>query len=268
MTQKSLPWYFRDNLVMPIVALNAIVLTIHEFYDPSQIWFWIDYVCVLFFAVEIAYKYRIYKREGKWQSVWDIFDLVIVVLSLPILLMPFLPIPDLSGIMVLRLGRFFRLFRLMRFVPDSHRLIEGISRALKASVGVFLALVLFNLIMGLIAALIFGHAAPEEFGDPAIAFYTMFKVFTVEGWYEIPDSLLALETFQADGWQVFIRAFFGILVVSGGILGFSLVNAVFVDEMVMDNNAGVEERIDHLTEEVRQLRALLADAVPGFDQDR
>jgi len=245
---------FRDKFVMSVVVLNAVVLVIHEFYDPHTIWFWIDYACVLFFTVEIAYKVNSYVRKGTWWSSWDMFDAVIVVLSLPILLMPFLAIPDLSGIVVLRLGRFFRLFRLMRFIPDSSHLVQGIRRALKASIGVFLGLILFNVILGLVAALIFGKSAPEHFGDPAIAFYTMFKVFTVEGWFDVPEMLLQLEAFHSTGWQLFIRLFFGLAVVFGGILGFSLVNAVFVDEMVMDNNQGLETRLDALREEMRMLR--------------
>ena len=254
MEATGLLFIFRDKFVMTIVVLNAVVLVIHEFYDPHSIWFWIDYACVVFFTVEIAYKIHCFAKKGAWWSSWDVFDTIIVVLSLPILLMPFLAIPDLSGILVLRLGRFFRLFRLMRFIPDSSHLVQGIRRALKASIGVFLGLILFNLILGLVAALIFGKTAPEHFGDPAIAFYTMFKVFTVEGWFDIPEMLLQLEAFQSTGWQLFIRVFFGLAVVFGGILGFSLVNAVFVDEMVMDNNQGLEQRLEAMGEELRLLR--------------
>lgn len=260
-----MPLIFRDNIVMTFVVINALVLTIHEFYDPHPIWFWIDYFCVVYFLFEISFKIKNYRETGSWQSSWDIFDLVVVALSLPILLMPFLAIPDFSGILVLRLGRLFRLFRLMRFIPDSHRLMEGIRRALKASVGVFLALILFNLILGLIAALIFGKAAPDRFGDPGIAFYTMFKVFTVEGWFEAPEALLQNEAFTDPFWQFFIRSFFGLSVVFGGILGFSLVNAVFVDEMVMDNNADLESKVDQLTAEIQALRQSLLEQAETAD---
>lgn len=256
---QELPPIFRDRFVLSVIVFNSIVVTIHEFYDPSPIWFWIDYGCVLFFLVEVAFKLRRYRKTGFWQGGWDLFDVIIIGLSLPILLMPFLAIPDLSGVVVLRLGRLFRLFRLMRFIPDSHHIMVGISRALKASVGVILGLILFNLILGLVAAMIFGKEAPELFGDPAITFYSMFKVFTVEGWFEAPETLLTMAAFNSPFWQFFIRTFFGLAVVLGGILGFSLVNAVFVDEMVMDNNAKLELKIERLTEEVRLLRANLQE---------
>jgi len=50
------------------------------------------------------------------------------------------------------------------------------------------------------------------------------------------------------------RVFFVIAVLVGGILGLSLANAVFVDEMMMDNTDVLERKVDLLTEELRALR--------------
>jgi voltage-gated sodium channel len=43
-------------------------------------------------------------------------------------------------------------------------------------------------------------------------------------------------------------------VLVGGVLGLSLANAVFVDEMMMDNTADLEAKVDALAEEIRALR--------------
>ena len=50
------------------------------------------------------------------------------------------------------------------------------------------------------------------------------------------------------------RLFFVAAVLIGGILGLSLANAVFVDEMMMDNTEALERKVDALTEELRRLR--------------
>ena len=50
------------------------------------------------------------------------------------------------------------------------------------------------------------------------------------------------------------RIFFVVAVLIGGILGLSLANAVFVDEMMMDNTESLERKMDALTEEVARLR--------------
>ena len=78
----------------------------------------------------------------------------------------------------------------------------------------------------------------------------MFKVFTIEGWFEIPDELA--EEGLAEWDLLLLRGYFAFSVVIGGILGFSLANAVFVDEMTADNN-------DELEQLVVELRGELAD---------
>jgi len=83
----------------------------------------------------------------------------------------------------------------------------------------------------------------------------MFKIFTIEGWYEIPDQLIE-NIPEKTNWMIFlIRSYFIISVGTGGLLGLSLANAIFVDEMTMDNNMKLEELIGELTEEIKDLKS-------------
>jgi voltage-gated sodium channel len=175
------------------------------------------------------------------------------VISLPALLTPLIDLQGFAVILILRIGRLFRLFRFMRFIPNRTHLAAGILRALKASLGVFAALAMINVMFSVGASLLFNDLAPEYFGNPMLSLYSIFKIFTVEGWYEIPDLIASRADHQ--GWVVFTRVYFVLSVLIGGILGLSLVNAVFVDEMTMDNNRDLEEKVGQLTEEIRTLRA-------------
>ena len=112
-------------------------------------------------------------------------------ISLPVLLSPFLDLRSFSVFLVLRVSRLFRLFKILRFIPNGELIAAGLLRSLKASVGVFLALFFLNLMFALGATLIFGERLPQHFGNPIISIYTLFRVFTVEGWYEIPELLLS-----------------------------------------------------------------------------
>ena len=89
----------------------------------------------------------------------------------------------------------------------------------------------------------------------------MFRVFTVEGWTQIPDGIAAAA--GSDVWTVVARLYFVAAVSIGGILGLSLANAVFVDQMTSDNTDPLQERIRLLTDEVhalrQEIRALAAD---------
>ena len=52
------------------------------------------------------------------------------------------------------------------------------------------------------------------------------------------------------GTGILVRGYFVLAVLVGGILGLSLTNAVFVDEMTADNNDRLEQMVSDLREEL------------------
>jgi voltage-gated sodium channel len=224
-----------------------------------RVWFAIDFGCVVYFVIEQLLKWRLHGWRDYWASNWNRFDLAIVIVGLPVLLSPFFPgleTDHIAGLLILRLGRLFRLFRLLRFVPDRDRVGAGISRALRASMGVFLAVVLVNFILAMGGSMLFGELAPQYFGHPLKSFYSMFQVFTIEGWNEIPETiaLAAQHAGRSEIWGVLARIYFLGSVLIGGILGLSLANAVFVDQMTADNTNTLENQVANLSDQVEELK--------------
>jgi len=260
--RRFVDWLVSDRLVMAVIVLNASALVLHEMAARGSTvgrwWFWVDYVCVIFFLAEALIKIGRDGWKAYWSSGWNRFDFTVVVVSLPALLGPFFGVGQFAFVLILRLGRLFRLFRVLRFIPNLDHLVVGIRRALRASIGVFLALLLINLILAVMATLMFRDLDREHFGNPVVAGYSIFQVFTVEGWNEIAENLVEkAETSDIAPSRVMVlgaRIFFVVAVLVGGILGLSLANAVFVDEMMMDNTVILERKVDALTDEVRRLR--------------
>lgn len=258
-------WLVSERVVMVFITVNATALVLHEMAvrgsPAAHAWFWVDYACVVYFLFEALLKISRDGWAAYWSSNWNRFDFTVVVLSLPALLGPLLDLQQFAFVLILRLGRLFRLFRVLRFIPNLDHLVLGVRRALRASVGVFLALMLINLILAVMATLMFRDLDPEHFGNPVVAGYSIFQVFTVEGWNEIANGLerRALDS-DPENARLLVtgtRLFFVVAVLVGGILGLSLANAVFVDEMMMDNNEVLERKVDALTEELRRLRERL-----------
>ena len=244
-----------ERLVLAIILINALALFLGGYEEATArhaVWFAVDYACVLYFVIETVLKIILAGWRGYWSHNWNRMDFVIIAVSAPVLITPVVDLHWMSSLTAIRLLRLFRLFRLFRFIPGREHMAKGIARSLKASVGVFLGVVLVNVIMALGAVVLFS-ASPEDpyFGNPWRACYSMFQVFTVEGWYEIPNHIAAT---SSDARGVFARIYFVIAVFGGGILGLSLVNAVFVDQMTVDNTDPLEERIEGLSEEIRLLR--------------
>jgi voltage-gated sodium channel len=241
------------------IFLAAIAMVAIGFTEAGStarsVWVVIDLACVGYFVVEVILKVSLAGWRGYWALRWNRFDFVVTVLSLPVLVAPFTSDAGLfAGVPIVRLFRLFRLFRLMRFIPHHERLGMGIMRALRASVGVFIGIGIVNFIFAMLAHLLFADVAPEYFGDPARACYSMFRIFTVEGWNDIPDAITAS---ASASWTVVARLYFGFAVLIGGILALSLGNAVFVDEMMADNNDTMEREIGELTAEISVLRGEL-----------
>ncbi len=257
--KKVLQFLFKEIVVVAVIVLNTVALVLDGFPHIHLAYGkWLhafDYMCMLYYVFEVVYKTRTMGFRSYWASAWNKFDFMIVAIAFPLLLDPFIPgeFEGVEAVLVLRMGRFLRFFRMLRFIPNATQIWLGVIRSLKASVGVFLVLILLNLILAMGANMLFKEYSPEYFGDPYVSYYSMFKVFTIEGWFEIPDQL-AEQGLSA--WDLFlVRCYFGFAVVIGGILGFSLANAVFVDEMTADNNDELESMVGALQEELAAFRA-------------
>ena len=240
-----------ESVVMSIIGLNAIILILAgfpSFREATGDWLgWVDYVCLLYCVMEAIIKIQRDTFRGYWARGWNKMDFFIVAGSSPSLLQPFIS-GNVEFFSVLLVGRFLRFVRIMHFVPNIEQTCAGIIRALKASAAVFLALAVLNIVLAMGANVLFDDIAPDYFGDPIKSAYSLFKVFTVEGWYEIPDALAAGGLSSTT--VALVRGYFVLSVLVGGILGLSLANAVFVDEMTADNNDRLEEMVSHLREEL------------------
>ncbi|MDD2200503.1 MAG: ion transporter, partial [Bacteroidales bacterium] len=124
----------------------------------------------------------------------------------------------------------------------------GIYRAAKSSIVILIGFFIFNFIISLISCFLFKDIAPEYFSNPLTSLYSVFKIFTVEGWYEIPDAI----TSNTDSSLISILTiiYFVIILLFGGIFGLSLVNSIFVDSMVSDNNDELEEKVNNLEKKI------------------
>ena len=250
-------FFLSERNILIAIILNAVVITILYFPGMEEVR-WIahfDLFFILLFLIEAIVKLRVLKPERYFSSAWNRFDLILVLLSLPAFLELFFPVQGTSVLLILRLFRLIKVLRFIRFIPNLGKIIKGLGRALKASVFVITALALMNFLLALFSCHFFREISPEYFGNPLVALYSIFQMFTVEGWHEIPADLAGrMESPVLIGLT---RFYFVIVVLFGGIFGLSLANAVFVDEMTMDNNEALENKVDALQVEIRELKELL-----------
>lgn len=220
-------------------------------------WPWldrIDFVTTVIFLVEMIAKHRLLGIKGYWSDGWNRMDGTLVLLSIPSLVAFFVPTAgaSLNVLLTLRLLRALRFFRFIHFFESGiKQMANGFTRAIKASRSVLAAFSIIIAVFGIINCSLFGHASPEHFGTPMRSIYSVFQLFTIEGWYDIPASICPLEDNSVIA--AFIRIYFSALLIGGGIIGMSFINSVFVDAMMEDNNDELIERIDNLEAKIDKL---------------
>ena len=172
------------NMMIAICINAAIIFSLYfpDFRENSTL-VQIDHFFVVFFLIGAIVKLFVLKPKHYFANNWNRFDFLIVLISLPSLFLAYLPIPDTSSLLLLRVFRLARLFRLMEFVPNLNMILSGLGRALKASVFVMIALLFLNFFLALFTCYIYGGIVPKYFGDPLISLYTIFQMFTIECWY-------------------------------------------------------------------------------------
>lgn len=106
------------------------------------------------------------------------------------------------------------------------------------------------LVLSILTSALFGNFAPEFFENPGLSLYSTFRMFTIEGWYEIPDLIA---TRSSEGMAIFARIYFTVELFVGGILGMSLINSIFVDAAVSDNNEEVIQKLNNIESYLKDL---------------
>jgi len=253
-------FFLNDKIILLLIFLNSLTIFVQGFdqlSDNVQLTVnGLDSFFTLLFVFEIAVKIKTTSFRRYFLSNWNKVDFVLILLSVPSIFYFFLDVKftDLHFILIFRISRVFKFFRFFKFIPGIEQLIHGIRRAIKDSILVLIAFFVYNFVISVLSCYLFKNYSPEYFGDPLRSFYSTFKIFTVEGWYEIPEQIVQN---NSDVFSFFTKAYFILILITGGIFGLSLVNSIFVDAMVSDNNNELENKVDTLNKKIEALTELI-----------
>lgn len=247
--------FLNDKFILGLILLNSAILFADGYItdaDGKVALSIIDNLITSLFVFELLFKFQEFGFKNYFKSGWNRLDFGLILLSMPALaaFVFNLDITDFSFLLVFRIMRVFKAFRFFKFIPDVGQLINGVNRALKASVFVFIGFFIYIFIVGMLSYYLFTGSGSDYFADPMISLYSTFKIFTVEGWFEIPEVVVKdysnLASFGTYLYFIFV-------VLTGGIFGLSIVNSIFVDAMVSDNNDELEEKVDEIDNKVTEI---------------
>lgn len=168
------PWV--RNGIIVVIVFNAILLgmetsdTLMAIAGPLILG--LDAACLTIFVMELVLKFHA-QRGQFWRSGWNIFDFLIVGISL---------VPGAQGFTVLRALRILRLLRVVSVSPNLRRVVEGFIKALPGMGSVFLLMGMLFYIGAVMATKLFKESFPDWFGDLGNSGYTLFQIMTLESW--------------------------------------------------------------------------------------
>ncbi|MFD2738304.1 ion transporter [Sulfitobacter aestuarii] len=164
------------NFILGVIVFNAILLGLETskqaMAQAGGLILALDALCLVIFVVELLAKILAY-RGRFFRDGWNIFDFVIVAISL---------VPAAQGFSALRALRILRVLRVVSSAPRLRRVVEGFITALPGMASVFLLMALIFYIGSVIATKLFGLHFPEWFGTLARSAYSLFQIMTLESW--------------------------------------------------------------------------------------
>ncbi len=132
----------------------------------------LDLAALSIFVAEIAAKLVVYRR-GFFRDPWNVFDFVIVAVSLS---------PAGQGLSVLRALRILRALRLVSVVPRMRLVTQALLQAIPAMGSVVALMALIFYVASVMATKLFGAEFEAWFGTLGQSAFTLFQIMTLESW--------------------------------------------------------------------------------------
>ena len=224
-----------ERLIFNLIVLNIIIIYLHSFDSFESYFYYFDIIDVgltTFFAVEICCS--IFIRYSSFSSYfknnWNKLDFISIVLSLPSILILFDPdFKILSGFIALRSLRIFKTIRIIEYIPNGKKTSIKLLKAFKGITFILLIFLIYNTVISLISVSLFKNIAPNYFQNAFDSFFTIFKIFSGDGFSDVVNQIQINSNPMITG---FSKLYFVIIVFSGCILGLSLINSIFINEMI------------------------------------
>jgi len=197
----------RDNkafelFVISVIIFSSLMIGVRTYHLPGlieTILIGLDYAVTMFFLLEISIRMAAEDRfRDFFKKGWNIFDFVIVVVSL-------IPLDDSEYALVARMLRLFRVMRLISFIPELRVLVSALISALPRMGYVALLMFIIFYLYAVIGNMLYAQLNPGLWGDLGVSLLTLFRVATFEDWTDVMYEAMTLYSLS---WIYFITFIF------------------------------------------------------------
>lgn len=184
-----------ERVLAGLIMLNALVLGLETSQSLMTHYDWLleplDHLLLGIFVIEVLTRLVVTGR-GFFRDPWNVFDFIVVTLSL---------MPQTGPLSVLRALRILRVLRLVSAVPTLRRVVGGLIESMPGIGAIAFLLTLVYYCFAVMATNLFGPDHPEAFGTMGRSAYSLFTVMTLEGWNELANQVMKTHPYA---WLFFI----------------------------------------------------------------
>ena len=256
-----------DRFLLVLILTNTLVIFLHSFDGLKPYYYLLDILDVIFTMIFICeISFHIYQSSGvnvaekfknfhndKWNKI-DFYSVLLAIPSIGVLFVEDLEI--FAGFTVLRSLRIFKILRVIEFIPEGKEISSKLLKALKGVFFIMVAFIIYSIIISLISVTLFKSSAPSFFSNAFDSFFTIFKIFSGDGFSDVVNEIVSNSSLE---FGYFTKLYFVMIVFTGSILGLSLINSVFIDQMSNFDKKGESEinSLENKLDEVLKNQELL-----------
>lgn len=246
-TTSGVSKFFLNNRNIAIcILLNTVVIFLLSFHRFQHVLLPLDVAFTIFFIIEMIVKIKCLGKSF-FKDKECVFDSLIVVVSS----IPLFGLFSLDWIQVMRLTRIFKSLRLFELIPNYKKLLINFRLVIRSCIGILVGLSILIFLLSIILSSLYGSIVPEYFGNPLESIYSVFRLFSIEGWYDIPNAIAEHSSYIMGYLSKFFLS--GIVLVFG-IFGMGFVSSMFIDEVTSDNSDEVLQRLSKLEEILKKIQ--------------
>lgn len=208
-----------QHFILGIIVFNSLILGLET--SPAIVaasgglLAVLDSICLGIFVIELSMKIMVL-RLSFFKSPWNVFDFLVVAISL---------VPSSGPLAILRALRVMRVLRLVTNLPRLRMIVESILISLPSIGWISGLLLIVFYIFAVLVTTLFGEAFPELFGDMGKSMYTLFQMITLDSWSsgitrpimeQFPYAFLVFIPFVLLSAFIVLNVFIGIIVSAMG----------------------------------------------------
>ncbi|WP_436515800.1 ion transporter [Ekhidna sp. To15] len=250
-----------QTVITSIIIVNSILIGLETseaiMVSYGRIIDVIDLTILVLFSIEIFLKIFVY-RIGFFKNSWNVFDFLVVAISL---------VPAAGSFSVFRALRIVRTLRILRSIPKLRLIIESLVKSLPSIgwIAVLLGIVFY--VFSVIGVNLFGDLYPKYFGDMSKAIFTLFQIMTLESWSSaiarpvmdgVPFAGVYFITFILIATYTTLNIFIAIVVNTMNEVSLKDLKEEeeHIKDFVSEENRKLQEQLRHIQSQLEEIKVI------------